>query len=116
MYKARLSKNKQQSVSSRYSSLWKYSVVTRASPSWKPEQSTGKRRWQSYGSLMTPNSVQNGVPVSLLRNQAAAMLPNLAMPDLKPRDNANADCSLGSCEFSSHMTNLSQCVLAAANR
>lgn len=61
---------------------------------------------------MTPKSVQNGVPVSALITQAAAMLPTFVIPDLIP---ARPSCSLGSCELSSHITYLSQCGVCRAN-
>ena len=68
---------------------------------------------QSYGSEMTPKRVQNGVPVSLPMNQAAAMLLNFVMPALNP---AKPSVSLGSCELTSHNTYLSHCGERDANR
>lgn len=60
-----------------------------------------------------PNSVQNGVPVSLPMNQAAAMLLNFVMPALNP---AKPNCSFGSCELTSHNTYLSHCGIRDAKR
>lgn len=68
---------------------------------------------QSYGSEITLKSVQNGVPVSLPMNQAAAMLLNFVIPALNP---AKPSVSFGSCEFTSHSTYLSHCGDRDANR
>lgn len=65
------------------------------------------------GSFIMPNSVQNGVPVSLPMNQAAAMLLNFVMPALNP---AKPNCSFGSCELTSHNTYLSHCGIRDAKR
>lgn len=73
--------------------------MTLASLSWNPEQSDGYFDSQLYGSLITLNKFQNGVPVCPLINHAAAILPNLVMPDLKP---AKPNFSFGSCELTSH--------------
>lgn len=107
-----------------------YSVVTFASPSWNPVQSTGNLTCnrncfmfhdsnsqknklknqltsQLCGSLMTEYKVQNGDPVSVLIARAAAKLHTLVIFGLKPAPNPTF--SFGSCEFISHRTYLSQC-------